>query len=138
MAVGRAELVRYFGASLLALLIDLSIFSIALRIFGMPWIAAATVAFLAGAAAAYILSIRLVFRNRSLAHTPRVEFFAFAALGGVGLIVTQLVLWVGIELFGLHPELTKLGAAVVTFFVNYGLRKILLFRGGRLRPGIET
>lgn len=122
------ELLRYFAASLIALAVDIGLFSFLLRIFGLPWALSATIAFLAGVFVAYRLSIHFVFRERLLAHAPRQEFVAFATIGIVGLGVTQVVLWLGIEHYHAHPEMTKLVAAGITFLCNFAMRKLMLFR----------
>lgn len=121
------ELGRYLLASLLALAVDMGVFSLCLRVLSLPWYWAATAGFVVGAATAYLLSIRFVFRARRLRHTPRSEFFAFVLIGLLGLLITQLVLYVGIELLRVHAELTRFVAACVTFGFNYGVRKLLLF-----------
>lgn len=122
------EIVRYFLVSSLALAIDLAFFSFFLRFVVLPWSYAATLGFLVGVTAAYSLSVRFVFFSRRLSHSPRIESLSFIAVGVVGLGITQLVLWVGIELLDNNPELSKLAAAGVTFFFNYLVRKALLFR----------
>lgn len=123
-----SELFRYTSVSALALVVDMALFSALLRLVGLPWMLAATAGFLVGVAVNYLMSIHFVFEQRRFAHSPRMEFVAFAVIGVVGLGVTQIVLWVGIEHFGANPELTKLVAAGVTFMCNFGARKLLLFQ----------
>lgn len=123
----RGEFVRYFAVSLFALAVDLGLFSILLRFLHLPWAIAAALGFIVGTFTAYILSVRLVFSRRALAHAPHVEFLTFAAIGVAGLGFTQLVLWIGIELLHANPELSKLAAAGFTFHFNFALRKSILF-----------
>lgn len=124
----RRELLHYFAASLVALLVDLGIFSVTIRLLGVPWFWAATLGFAVGVATVYWFSIRWVFSSRRMKHAPRSEFLVFIGIGVAGLCVTQAVLWAGIE--GLHaqPELVKVAAAGATFLFNYAVRKMLLFR----------
>ena len=133
----RSDLVRYFAASLLALAVDLATLSACLRLLGLGLAWSATIGFVAGAVVAYLASIRWVFRARSFADAPLLEFLAFVAIGIAGLGVTQLVLWLGVTRMGLLPELVKLGAAGATFAFNYLARKSLLFaaRPHRARAG---
>jgi putative flippase GtrA len=131
----RREFLEYFAASLVSLAVDLGIFSALLRVAGLSWFWAATIGFCAGVLTAYWLSVRWVFSSRRLGHAPRSEFGLFAAIGVVGLGVTQAVLWVGIETLHLQPELVKLVAAGATFLFNFAVRKSLLFRRG---PGART
>ena len=124
----KEEFSRYFAVSLIGLLIDLSIFSVALRFLGLSWFLAAVLGFSLGALVVWWLSVQLVFKNRVLARSPLVEFLGFVAIGVLGLGVTELVLWVGVGVLKMQPELIKLAAAGVTFLFNFVLRKIILFR----------
>ena len=121
------DLFRYLVASVVALGVDMAVLSCSLRLLhlGLGW--AATLGFVAGALAAYVLSIRWVFRKRALERAPFVEFLSFVGIGVVGLGVTQLVLWLGVTKLGLLPEMVKLAAAGATFTFNYLARRSLLF-----------
>jgi putative flippase GtrA len=124
----KEEFKRYFAVSLIGFLVDLSVFSVALRFFGLSWFLAAALGFSLGALAVWWLSVRLVFKNRALARSPLLEFLSFVTIGVLGLGVTELVLWVGVGVLKMQPELIKLAAAGVTFLFNFVLRKIILFR----------
>lgn len=58
------------------------------------------------------------------------EFLIFMVLGVCGACVARGMLYLGTELWKLNPELVKLAAAVVSFILNFLLRKYVLF-GGR-------
>lgn len=122
------ELLWYFAVSLVALFVDLGLFSLALRLGELPWALAATLGFAAGVITAWWLSVRFVFQSRALRQKPIVEFAGFLGIGIAGLGVTEIVLWLGIELLSMLPEFSKLVAAGVTFVFNFALRKWLLFR----------
>jgi len=121
------EFFRYFAVSLLAFVLDLGAFSASLRVFGLPWAAAATLGFVVGLLVAYALSVRFVFKKRKLRQAPLVELLTFSLVGLGGLGVTQLVLWVGIERLNANPEISKFFAAGVTFIFNFVVRKLILF-----------
>ncbi len=125
------DLIRYFFAALLALTVDTATLSICLRLLhlGLGW--SVTLGFAAGATASYVLSIRWVFQQRSFANAPIAEFATFVGIGIIGLVITQLVLWVGVTQLGLIAEVVKLAAAVITFFFNYLTRKAILFAASR-------
>lgn len=115
--------------SVLALLLDMLVFSLLLRLAELPWWLAVTAGFIAGAVFLYFASVKWVFGSRSLQARPRAEFISFVGIGLAGLAVTQLVMYIGIELLALYPEVVKLCAAGVTFIFNFILRKALLFKG---------
>jgi putative flippase GtrA len=122
-----SEFLRYFVVSLIALSLDLGAFSASLRVFGLPWVAAAAIGFAAGLLVAYILSVRFVFAKRKLHQAPFAELLIFSLVGLGGLGVTQIVLWIGIERLQMNPELSKLCAAGFTFIFNFIVRKLMLF-----------
>ena len=130
-ALLRHDLSRYFAASLLALAVDMGVLSACLRLLHLSLVWSASFGFVAGAIVAYLLSIRWVFRSRSFAIAPTLEFLTFVGIGVAGLGVTQFVLWLGATELGLLPELVKLGAAGATFIFNYLVRKSLLFAASR-------
>lgn len=121
------ELPRYFAASLVALAVDMTTFSLMLRVVGLAWAGAAVIGFLAGVLVAYWLSIRFVFASRTLARAPQAEFLSFMLIGVAGLGVTQVVLWLGIEWLVITPEISKLAAAGATFMFNFLVRRAALF-----------
>lgn len=125
------ELARYFAVSLAALAVDMATLSACLRLLHLGLAGSATAGFAVGALVAYLLSVRWVFRARTMAHAPAVEFLTFVGIGIAGLGVTQLVLWLGVTELGLLPEAVKLAAAGVTFAFNYAVRKALLFAATR-------
>lgn len=127
-AGARAEIVAYFAASLVALLVDLGVFTTALRFLEIPWAWAAVFGFLTGAVTAYLLSVTWVFSKRRMQYRPHCECFLFIGIGIVGLAVTQLVLWLGIDRVNAQPEFVKLAASGATFVFNYVVRKTALFQ----------
>jgi len=120
-------MVRYFIASILALVLDTAVFSASLRLLHLGLFWSATLGFVAGAVLAYVSSITWVFKERRLEHQPTLEFSLFVGIGVLGLGITQAVLWIGVTWLHLWPEAIKLVAAAVTFVCNYLLRRSLLF-----------
>lgn len=117
----------YFLASGIALLVDTCVFSLSLRLFGIPVFWAGALGFVTGSVVIYILSVHYVFKQRTLVTKKNHEFALFLGIGLMGLVITQIILWLGISRFGLMPEAVKLCAACATFISNFLLRKILLF-----------
>lgn len=122
------EFFRYFFVSLVALVVDFSLYTFFIRVAGVSWFWSASIGFLVGVVVAYFLSIRFVFYERKLRGMPRVETAYFVFVGIFGLGVTQLVLWCGVDLLSQNAELSKLVAAGLTFCFNYLIRKNILFK----------
>lgn len=119
------EFLAYFGCSFVALSTDYALLAAGLQL-GVDYRAAAAVGFLGGLLVAYFLSVRFVFRTRAVAD-PRAEFMIFAVIGLLGLMITELLMWLLVSSFGLPAVQAKLPTAGFVFLFNFGARKALLF-----------
>lgn len=124
-AMANREFGAYFLASLLAFTLDFAVLMLLARV--MHYLLAATAGFCTGAAAIYLLSSRLVFKRRRLAHREGVEAILFTLIGVAGLALNNAVIFVMVEAAAAPLALAKLAAAGATFLFNYLLRKRLLF-----------
>ena len=120
------EFLRYFVASGGALAVDVGLFQLALHL-SLGYRLAAVIGFCAGAASAYAASVLWVFDQRTVRNAA-IEFMLFVAIGAAGLLLTEALLWVGIERLGMSPLISKIGAAGGVFVFNFTVRKALLFR----------
>ncbi len=120
------QAVGYGAASACALAADVSILWLLVRFFGWGYLAATTASFLAGAAVAYFLSLKLAFHQHRLSD-QRVEFLSFVAIGTAGLAINAAVISVAVRYLGLHYLLAKLVAAGFTFVCNFLARRQILF-----------
>lgn len=123
------EFVNYLLCSVLSLFLDIGTFVVSIRFFGFFWVYAAAIGFLVGSTVAYLGSIFWVFQSRQMANHQGTEFFFFIAIGVCGLALCEFLLWLGITVMGYSPEETRIFASIVTFFFNFLVRKIALFRG---------
>ncbi len=125
------ELARYFVASAIALGVDTGLYALGLRLhLGYPL--AAILGFLGGLAVAYLISVRWAFRTRRLGDA-RVEFIVFAVIGVLGLLLTESLLWLQIDVLAFGALPAKLAASCGVFFFNFGARKFVLFKA--IPPG---
>lgn len=120
------EAVFYSMASALALAVDMATLWLLVEWMHWHYLAAATVAFLAGTAIVYVLSVGYIFKHRRVADR-RLEFGAFAAIGALGLATNLAVLKVAVDVFHAHFMVGKMCSVVFTFSLNFGLRRLLLF-----------
>jgi len=120
------EIFRYGMVSACAFAVDTGLLALLHFRFGMHYLVAATLSFIVGGVVAYLLSIRFVFVHRRI-DSQAVEGPLFVALGLVGLGINALVMWLLVSKASAPVLLAKVGAACMTFGVNYLLRKLLLF-----------
>ena len=119
------EFALYLACSVVALGVDTGLYALGLRL-GVGYPGSAVFGFMAGLATAYGLSVRFAFKERAV-RNARVEFAIFAAVGIVGLALTEALLWVQVEALHLSPLVAKVGAAGGVFLFNFIVRKVLLF-----------
>ena len=120
------EGMRYFGASALALGVDLATYSGLIYLAGVHYLLAAPAGFALGLALIYLLSVRWVFAERRLADA-RLEFTLFLLIGLAGMAINELVIYIGVDRFALGPVPAKLLSAAFVFCFNFASRKFLLF-----------
>lgn len=121
----RTEFGRYFLASLIALALDVTVLHVAAS--WTHYLLAASLGFVAGACAIYLLSTRWVFNRRKLAGKKPTEFSAFVAIGLAGLTLNDLIIYVAVDHFAQALLVAKLIAAGASFLFNYTARKLALF-----------
>lgn len=128
----------YVAASAAAFLLDIGLLAVQVSLLGVPYLAAAAVAFLAGTVFVYWASVRHIFEYRRL-EDARLEFSFFLAVGVVGLAVNLAAMYAVVDGMGLHYLFAKMCAASLTFGVNFGLRRLFLFsRWGREHSGASA
>lgn len=120
------EGLRYLAASALALAVDFGTYSGLIRLANVYYLVAAPIGFALGLAVIYLLSIRWVFRHRRVADA-RIEFAVFGLIGGAGMALNQLIIYLNVELLSVSFEIAKLVSAGTVFFFNFASRKLLLF-----------
>ena len=127
LSVGQpaTEFVRYFLASLIALVLDIAVLQMTAGV--LHYLVAASLGFVVGAIASYLLATRWVFRRRRLNGQAPAEFSAYLSIGLVGLGINDLVIFLGVDKWGLSLLASKLIAAGITFCFNYTIRKLVLF-----------
>jgi len=124
------EVVGYGLVSAAALGVDAGILKGLVTLARWHYLPASVVSFVAGAAVAYLLSVRFVFRFRQLSNRA-LEFGYFVGLGLLSLLVNAATLSVAISGVGLALMTAKVIAAVCTFVTNFLLRRALLFSAPR-------
>lgn len=136
------EFIRYAMVGGVAFLADFGVFALLRELVyggkegGGALVVSTAAGFLVGLAVNYMLSMAWVFRKESQQKQGRTKqaFFVFAAVGVVGLGLTELLQWAGElavgELFGkLGKYAVKLCVTGLVLIWNYAGRKIFVFKG---------
>lgn len=118
--------VRRGGA--IAFVIDYGLLALLTEVFGVNYLASATVSFTVSVTFNYLASMRYVFRHKE-GMSRRREFVVFVVLSVVGLGINNACMWAGVELLGIHYLVVKIGATFIVMVWNFVTRKVFLDAG---------
>ena len=123
-----AQFMKFGVVGVIAFCIDYGILALLTEVFGMNYLVSATISFTASVVFNYVASMRYVFTHKE-GMSKRREFAIFVVLSVIGLGINNLCMWAGVELFGIHYLVTKIGATAIVMVWNFVTRKIFLDAG---------
>lgn len=121
------QLFRYFFVGGFAFVVDYGSLFILTEYCEVNYLTSAAIAFLLGLLINYLISILWVFDKR-IVNNRWVEFLIFAVIGGIGLVLNEIIMYFGREILGLHYMFSKLCSTGIVFFWNFFARKIILYK----------
>ena len=116
------QFVRYFFVGGFAFVVDFGLLYILTEYAGLHYLLSATLSFIAGLLVNYIISCLWVFSNSKF-KSRIVEFLFFAAIGVVGLVLNDFLIWLFTDCIGTHYMFSKIVAAAVVYLWNFFARK---------------
>lgn len=128
------RLLKYGGASALGLGADMLVLVVLVEVLAMSAMSAAFCGFLVGCLVVYAISRYWVF-NCVRSSSPLLSFTLFWLIGAAGLLLNQLIMFLGVAVLGLYYVAVKLASAGVVFLFNYSLRSRWVFGTGKLDGG---
>lgn len=123
-----AQLMKFGVVGVIAFIIDYGLMVLLTEVFGIDYLVSATVSFTVSVIFNYIASMRYVFRHRE-GMSKRREFIIFVTLSVLGLLINDLIMWVGTGLWGISYLITKIAATVIVMVWNFVTRKRFLDAG---------
>lgn len=100
-----------------------------LESIGLHYLLATFFAFIVGLIANFILSKRLVFKIAKARTKGQIgEFTGYAIIGIVGLVFTELLMYLFTDICGLYFMLSKIIATVIVLIWNFTARKFILYK----------
>lgn len=95
---------------------------------GLHYLVSAAIAFVFGLVTNFLLSKYLVFSAATTKVNKTVEFLTFAVIGVIGLLLTEIMMYFFTDYLEIYFMLSKVIAAIIVLFWNFGSRKIILYR----------
>ena len=121
------QFVRYFFVGGFAFVVDFGLLYILTEYAGLHYLLSATLSFISGLLVNYVISCIWVFSNSKFKNRL-VEFLFFAAIGVVGLLLNDALIWLFTDCIGTHYMFSKIVAAAMVYLWNFFARKYLVFR----------
>lgn len=109
-----------------AFVIDFSIYFILVEFVGVNYLISAAIAFFISVLANYYLSTSWVF-NQSQIENRAIEFNLFLAISFVGLIFTEILLYIFTDLCSINYLISKIIASILVLFWNFSARRIMFY-----------
>lgn len=129
------ELVRFVVVGGISFAIDFGMLVLLQEVFGLKSVAngvliSAAVAYGVGLAVHYLLSVLWVFRGHhvktGMDHLRAGSLFALTC--GIGFLLTELGMWLGVQLLGWYYPVVKIGVTGIVMFWNYASQKLFVFK----------
>ena len=115
---------RYLLVGGLAFLVDWGVLTLGVS-FGMDYRVATALGFVFGLITNYLLCIAWVWRGTQARTLRDIVIFTLIGVGGLGL--TELLMWLAVDLAALRPSIAKLPIAGIVLVWNFGLRRLFVF-----------
>lgn len=121
------KVLRYGGSSLIAVGADVGLLWFLASVVKVPYLIAAAAAFAVGGVVKYLVSKYMVYEdNRGDDKARSIVLFICFALAC--LLLNQIIIYVGVEILGVHLLLAKLFSAGFIFVLNFFLIGLFVFK----------
>lgn len=122
------QLIKYCFTGGIAFVVDFSILYLLTDIIGLHYLIGATCGFCAGLVITYLGSIFWIFSEHRIENSKS-EFAIFASIGVVGLMLTNLFMWIlsDPEILGVNHLIAKIITTVIVTLWNFLAKKYILF-----------
>lgn len=119
------QIIKFVGVGGLCFIIDFAVLLLLVDYAHIHYLLSAALAFFISVVVNYILSILFVF-HVDPAHNKRRSFWIFLFSSIVGLALTELLMWIGVDCIHLNFLFVKVGATAVVMVYNFITRKLFL------------
>ena len=105
--------------------LDFLVFTLLTRVLDINYLVANCISVLVGITTSFYLNRTYNFK---VSDKTAQRFSIFLAVGLTGLLMSNLILWVGVEKMHLNESITKLASIVLVVFFQFLFNKFITFR----------
>ena len=118
------QLIKFAIVGVIAAFTDVGVLVVLKEIFSFDVLLASAISFSVSVTVNYILSMHFVFKSKKQSKVK--EFIIFVCLSIGGLMLNQLILWIGVNFTAIHYLIIKILAMVIVPIYNFATRKVFL------------
>ncbi|MBQ2941580.1 MAG: GtrA family protein [Clostridia bacterium] len=118
------QLLKFGIVGVIAAITDVGVLVLLKEIFLIDVLLSSAISFCASVIVNYILSMAFVFRSKN--ENKIKDFFIFFILSAGGLLLNQLILWLGVTFTNIYYLAVKIFAMIIVPVYNFITRKIFL------------
>lgn len=119
------QLLKFGIVGVLCFIIDYGLMVVLTETAGIQYLLSCGIAFSVSVIVNYFLSMHFVFLSRDDI-TKKTEFIVFVVLSISGLLLTEILMWIGVSLVNIHYMITKIFVTAIVTIYNFVTRKLFL------------
>ena len=120
------QLFRYVFVGGTAFVVDFFFLYFFSDICGIYYLHSGVFSFIISVLVNYLMSTKWVF-NQDNIDNKVVEFNLFLIISTIGLVSTEILLWLFTDVFGLYYLISKIMAAIIVLFWNFIARRVMFY-----------
>jgi putative flippase GtrA len=118
------QIIKFGIVGVIAALVDVGVLVLLKELCDLQVLIASTISFCVSVVVNYLLSMKFVFKSKN--QDKAKEFIIFVLLSIGGLILNQVILWIGVNFTSIYYLIVKFIAMVAVPVYNFVTRKIFL------------
>ena len=120
------QMFRYVFVGGTAFIVDFYFLYFFSDIFGIYYLISGVLSFIISVIVNYIMSTKWVFNQENI-DNKILEFNLFLLISAIGLVFTEILLWLFTDIFGLYYLISKIISAIIVMFWNFIARRIMFY-----------